>query len=395
MNQPTAASRIQSIDILRGIVMIIMALDHVRDFLHVDAFQHDPLNPDTTTPILFFTRFITHYCAPVFVFLSGASAYLSGLKKTKAEHSRFLLTRGLWLIFAEVAIITLALTLNPLYNFLFLQVIWAIGISMVILSMLIWLPVRVIFIIGLLIVFGHNLLDFPEAARGNKVNIFWDFAHNVQLSIYPLGNNHFLGIAYAFLPWTGIMLTGYGVGQLFAPAFDAARRRKILSIAGLSLIVLFIALRLINVYGDRVPWMPHATGLQTFLAFMNVTKYPPSLQYVGITLGPALLLLSRLELVTNAFTRFVSVYGRVPFFYYVLHFYLIRIISVIAFFATGYGVKDIITPNFPFLFRPLQFGFPLCVVYLVWVAVVLLLYPLCKRFDLYKRTHKKWWLSYL
>lgn len=395
MNHLTASRRIESVDILRGIVMIIMALDHVRDFLHADAFQHDPLNPDTTTPILFFTRFITHYCAPVFVFLSGTSAYLSGLKKTTRQQSRFLLTRGLWLIFAEIAIITLALSLNPLYNFLFLQVIWAIGISMVIMSALIWLPYEVILITGLCIVFGHNLLDHPEALRGNKVNILWDFAHNAQFSVYPLGHNHFIGVIYAFLPWTGIMLTGYGAGKLFEQGFDANRRRKILSLMGIGLIVLFVLLRYINVYGDRVPWTKHATGLQTFLAFMNVNKYPPSLMYTCITLGPALLLLSYLERVGNAFTRFVSVYGRVPFFYYVLHFYLIRIISVVAFFASGYGVKDIVTPDFPFLFRPLQFGFPLWVVYLVWIAVVLLLYPLCKRYDNYKRTHKKWWLSYL
>lgn len=190
MNQLTASRRIESVDILRGIVMIIMALDHVRDFLHADAFQHDPLNPDTTTPILFFTRFITHYCAPVFVFLSGTSAYLSGLKKTTRQQSRFLLTRGLWLIFAEIAIITLAFSLNPFYNFLFLQVIWAIGISMVILSAMIWLPYEVVLITGLCIVFGHNLLDYPEALRGNKVNIIWDFAHNAQFSVYPLGKKH-------------------------------------------------------------------------------------------------------------------------------------------------------------------------------------------------------------
>ena len=395
MNQLTAVKkRVQSIDILRGIVMIIMALDHVRDFFHNDAFQNDPLNPATTTPILYFTRWITHFCAPTFVFLAGTSAYLIGLRKTKADLSGFLIKRGLWLILVELVVITLGWTFNPLYNTLIFQVIWAIGISMVFLGLAVRLPYGVIFAIGALIVLGHNLLDYPEAARNHNVGFIWDLLHDGRFDIITYAPNRTLIIVYAFVPWMGIMFMGYCAGKLFEPTVDTFRRQKALVIIGLGLIVLFVGLRLLNAYGNPLPWTPQGKGVATFLSFMNVHKYPPSLMYACITLGPALIALALLENVQNRFTEFTKVYGRVPFFYYVLHFYLIHLLTVIAFFISGYGTKDIVGQT-PFLFRPLQFGYDLWVVYIIWAAVILALYPLCRWYNKYKSTHTQWWLSYV
>jgi uncharacterized membrane protein len=391
---PAVKKRIQSIDVLRGIVMIIMALDHVRDYFHNDAFQHDPLDPATTTPLLFFTRFITHFCAPTFLFLAGTSAYLIGLKKTKAALSSFLLKRGLWLILIEVVVISLAWTFNPLYNTIIFQVIWAIGISMVMLGLAVRLPYGVIFAIGAFIVLGHNVLDYPEAADNHNVPFIWDLLHDARFDNYTFAPRHTLVLAYAFAPWTGIMFMGYCAGKLFAPTVDTFKRQKALVSIGLGLIVLFVALRLLNGYGNPLPWTPQQTGMATFLSFMNVHKYPPSLMYICITLGPALIMLALLENVQNRFTGFVKVFGRVPFFYYVLHLYLIHILTVIAFYVSGYGAKDIVGKS-PFFFRPLQFGYSLGVVYIVWVFVVLALYPLCRWYDKYKSTHSQWWLSYL
>jgi uncharacterized membrane protein len=386
--------RVQSIDILRGIVMIIMALDHVRDFFHVDAFQSDPLNPATTTPILYFTRWITHFCAPTFVFLAGTSAYLIGLRKSKADLSGFLLKRGLWLILIEAVVITLGWTFNPLYNAIIFQVIWAIGISMVLLGLAVRLPYKVIFAIGALIVLGHNLLDYPEAARNQNVPFMWDLLHNGRFDTYTFAPNRVLIIAYAFLPWTGIMFMGYAAGKLFEATVDPGKRQKALVIIGSALIALFVVLRLINEYGNPFPWTEQKDGLANFFAFMNIQKYPPSLMYAAITLGPALIFLALIENVQNRFTEFAKVFGRVPFFYYVLHIYFIHILTVIAFFIEGYGTKDIVGQT-PFLFRPLEFGYPLWAVYLIWVVLIMGLYPLCKWYNKYKATHTQWWLSYM
>lgn len=389
-------SRVQSIDILRGIVMIIMALDHVRDFFHIGAFQSDPIDPATSHPTLYFTRWITHLCAPTFVFLAGTSSYLVGLRKTKAALSSFLIKRGLWLILVEVLVVTLALTFNPLYNMLVLQVIWAIGISMVILGLVVRLPYAAIFTIGLIIVLGHNLLDYPEAAAPNRqLGFWWDLVHGSRFAAYPYAANHIVLIVYPFLPWTGLMLMGYSAGKLFTDQFSSLQRRKILFYIGAGLILLFLVLRFINAYGDPVPWTTQANTTRTIMSFFNVNKYPPSLMYTSITIGISLIGLALLENVQNPAVEFAKIFGRVPFFYYVLHFFLIHTITVILFYLSGYGAKDIVSPQVPFLFRPVQFGYPLWVVYLIWVGIILLLYPLCKKYNAYKSTHHQWWLSYV
>ncbi len=392
--------RIESIDILRGIAMVIMALDHVRDYFHITGNTDDPLNLASTTPALYATRWITHFCAPIFVFLSGTSIYLQSLRKTKKELSAFLIKRGLWLIIAECVIVSFGWTFNPHYHIIPLQVIWAIGISMVILGLLILirLPYKIILILGLLIVFGHNLLDIPEAAPGFRASFWWDLFHHGFFTMYPVFDNHNAMLVYPFVAWTGLMMLGYCAGILFSSTYSSEQRRKMLTRTGLGLIVFFIALRYTNAYGDPVDWSDQKNGFYTFLSFMKVNKYPPSLLYHCITIGPALLLLAFAEKIKTRFTHIMVVYGRTAFFYYIIHIYLVHLLAAIFFFARGHSFQDAanVGKQFPFLFVAPGEGYNLWVVYGVWAAVVIALYPLCKWYDKYKTGHKeKWWLSYL
>ncbi|QHS62183.1 DUF1624 domain-containing protein [Chitinophaga agri] len=385
-----ANSRIASIDILRGIVMIIMALDHTRDFFHDTAMTADPLDTDTTTPWLFFTRWVTHYCAPIFVFLSGMSAYLAAQKKTPAAASDFLLKRGLWLIIAELVIVTLGLTFNPQYNVLILQVIWAIGCSMIVLGLLMKVSFKAILIAGLILFFGHNILDYF-----NLPGHIWKILFTSFGTVIPIGNNRFIFAFYAIFPWTGAMLLGYCAGYFFRKDITAATRRRFLLMTGSAATLLFIILRTINRYGNPTPWEAKQSGFNTFLEFIDVSKYPPSLDFLCMTLGPALLLLAVLEHAKGKWKDVVSMYGSVPFFYYVLHFYLLHFLLVIAFFLSGYTANEIVDPNIPFLFRPADFGYSLPVVYLIWITVVAVLYKPCKWFHQYRKTHVQWWLKYI
>ena len=368
----TGRSRIDSIDILRGLVMVIMALDHVRDFFHraVVAGSGDvatgPTDLDHTTPVLFFTRWITHFCAPIFVFLAGTSVYLLSLKKTKKELSNFLIKRGIWLLIAETVIITLGWTFNPLYNVIILQVIWAIGMSLVILGLLVYLPFNALFILGVIIVFCHNLLDYPAISEGLKGGLIPDLFYFTKFSIYNIDNSHLVLIVYAFLPWTGVMLLGYCFGKLFRPEVDPGRRKKILLQLGSGLLLLFILLRLINYYGDPVPWSPHPRGaVFTFLSFININKYPPSLDFLSITIGGGMLMLALLEGKRNTMTSFFRIYGRVPMFYYILHFYLIHLLRIgehknasriVTFFGYQTERKELIEPIINSRFWHVQIG---------------------------------------
>ncbi|MFI5185519.1 MAG: DUF1624 domain-containing protein [Chitinophagales bacterium] len=404
MNQPTISrNRIQSIDVLRGFVMVIMALDHVRDFFFKAniagggaSVATDPTNLATTTPALFFTRWITHFCAPTFIFLAGTSVFLMGQKKTKSELGAFLIKRGFWLVLVELIIITFGWTYNPLFNVFILQVIWAIGISMVFLGLVVQLPFWLIFSLGVIIVFGHNLLDYPEINKGLKGGIIADLVYFSNFSVYNLDKNHLVFIVYAFLPWLGVMMLGYCFGKLYDKTVDHLWRRKMLLGMGTVLIVLFLVIRLLKGYGDPVPMSQQPRGnVFTFLSFLNVNKYPPSLAFLCMTIGPGMIALAFLEKIQNSVTRFFVVYGRVPMFYYIVHFYIIHTIAIIVFFVQGFSTNKIVTPNNPFLFKPPGFGFGLWGVYAVWLFVFLVLYPLCKKYDRYKSTHQKWWLSYV
>lgn len=393
---PGNSKRIESIDLLRGLVMIIMALDHTRDFFHKEAFTADPLDPATTTPILYFTRWITHFCAPTFVFLSGLSAWLQSQRKTKKELSRFLITRGLWLILLEVTVITLGITADIHYGTFILQTIWSIGISMVILGLVIWLPYAAILSIGLLIVFGHNTLDYAEAARQGNVPVWWNFLHlPTFLSLSP---DRGIGVFYPFLSWAGLMIVGYCCGKIFTEK-EPAVRNKILLWMGVGSLVFFTVLRFTNSYGDPGTWSQQSNGIRTFFSFMNVQKYPPSLLFMCATIGGSLIFLALVKNTQQGrLARIIKVYGRVPFFYYILHFYLLHIISITVYLSWGHtmaeGIKGV--PGLPFKFVVPGEGYDIWVVYLIWLAVVAALYPICKWYDNYKMNHKeKWWLSYL
>jgi uncharacterized membrane protein len=390
--------RIESIDVLRGIVMLIMALDHVRDYFHYGANVDSPLNLATTTPFLFFTRWITHFCAPVFVFLSGTSVYLQSLRKSKKELSIFLMKRGSWLIAVEITIISFAWSFNPQYNFIFFQVIWAIGISMILLGLFVWLPFNFILSIGVLIVLGHNLFDAHESGQNFKHSFWMDLLHSSRFNVHPYAPNHVILIAYPFLPWTGLMMVGYCAGKWFTSKITYLQRRKYLITTGSLLVLFFTILRFVNIYGDPHVWSEQKNSLFTFFSFINVHKYPPSLLYLCITIGPALLFLAYIEKIKNRFTASVSVYGRVAFFYYVVHIYLIHLLSAIAFLIRGHSLADASHTGtlFPFFFLTPGEGYSLKIVYLIWLAVIISLYPLCRWYDRYKLNHKeKWWLSYV
>lgn len=389
----TKANRVESIDLLRGIVMVIMALDHVRDYFHADAFLYDPTDLSQTSIVLFFTRWITHYCAPVFVFLSGTSAYLVGVRKGKKELSVFLLKRGLWLIFLELTVVNFAWFFNIHFTLILLVVIWALGAGMIILAALIHLPKKAILMIGLLLVGGHNLLDNIHVDGNGWQAVAWAMLH--QFQFFPFdGWNLFVG--YPILAWTGVMALGYCFGELYT--LDATVRKKYLLQLGSAAVLLFILIRAINIYGDPAPWSAQGSVVYSFISFINVSKYPPSLLYVLVTLGPAILFLAFTERHYGKLNRAFVTFGRVPMFYYLLHLYLIHGLAVIAAIATGYGFSSMINfETWVTMSEQLKgYGFSLWVTYGIWIFVVLALYPLCKWFDQYKSNHReKWWLSYL
>ncbi|TCJ17602.1 DUF1624 domain-containing protein [Flaviaesturariibacter flavus] len=388
---PAPASRIRSIDLLRGLVMIVMALDHARDLLHRGALTEDPLNLQTTTPALFLTRFVTHFCAPVFVFLAGTSAWLQAQRKSRGVLSSFLVKRGLWLILAELTFVNFGLTFDPGLSIIFLQTIWAIGISMVLLGLAVHLPFRVLLAIGLIIVFGHNALDFYEKGR-TDLPLWYSIMHR-QVPI-PLSKDHLIFSVYPFLPWTGVMLLGYCFGRLVTQP-DEVRRSRLLWL-GLAAIALFIVVRWTNAYGDPSPWMTQANAGRTVLSFINVTKYPPSLLFLCITIGPALLFLAFFSKAKGRVADIISVYGSVPFFYFVLHFYVLHLLAAVLFLGRGHSVYEGMHPTAgPFRFTAPGEGLSLTLTYVAWLGTVAALYPLCRWFSNYKKTHKQWWLSYL
>jgi uncharacterized membrane protein len=372
--------------------MIIMALDHTRDFFHHSAFTENPLDPATTTPVLYFTRWITHFCAPTFVFLSGASAWFQSLRKTKKELSLFLVKRGIWLVLLEITVISFVFSFDFHFNLIGLQVIWAIGISMIILGLLTWLPFPVILIVGLLIVAGHNGLDFYEAKNANSLSLLYHMMH--RLNLFEFGNFHLL-VFYPFLPWTGLMLMGYCFGKVLTST-EGEQQKKILLWMGAGIIAVFIGLRLLDVYGDPDVLTATTKPLDSMYSFLDTNKYPPSLLYMCMTIGPSILFIAFFQNAGGRIARIISVYGRVPFFYYVLHFILIHLSSMVYFVARGHSFKDglvgdVMVPNF---IKPGE-GTSLLAVYLIWIAIVAVLYPLCKWYDHYKQSHReKWWLSY-
>jgi uncharacterized membrane protein len=388
-------NRIESIDLLRGIIMVIMALDHSRDYFHSAALIEDPLNLATTTPFLYFSRWITHFCAPIFLFLSGVSAWLQSGRKTTKELSQFLITRGLWLILVDLFIITLGTTGDIYFSYFIIQTLWAIGISMAILGLMIWLPFYVILVTGLLIVLGHNTLDFAEVKHQGSFPFWWQLLH--RQGDVPLWSGRHLFIFYPFLSWAGLMMLGYCFGKVFA-TYEANKRSKILIVTGLGLLVFFAALRFTNIYGDPVQWAVQKNSLYTFLSFMNVQKYPPSLLYMCATIGPSLIFLGLVNKTGSRLSKIFIVFGRVPMFYYIIHFYILSTINIVLFLSRGHTVAEGLkgAPGMPWKFVAPGEGYSLAIAYAIWITVVITLYPLCKWYDRYKSSHpEKKWLSYL
>jgi len=378
------AERARSIDALRGTVMVLMVLDHARDFFV--GFGGSPTNLATTSVVLFFTRWVTHFCAPVFVLLAGTAAYRHSRKHGLAATRRFLWTRGLWLVFLELTIVRFAWVPDPFYHFSFVQVIWALGFAMLALSALIRLPVSAVLAIGALIVLGHNALDPLDARHfSGPLDIVWDFLHR-PASLHFAARSLF--IAYPVLPWVGVIAIGFALGQLFDLP-EAERRRWLLGL-GLGALATFVALRASNLYGNPAPWSVQPRGpVFTFLSFLNCEKYPPSLCYLLMTLGPALLVLRVFETTLRS-TPTLELFGRVPLFFYVAHLYLLRF-SAAPLAAMRFGSSAFQPP-------PGHAGSPECrlwVGYLAWALAILLLYPLCRWFARKKSHSRAWWFSYL
>ena len=387
----TILPRLDSIDVLRGIVMVLMALDHTRDYFSNAMF--DPTDLTKTNPALFLTRWATHFCAPVFIFLAGTAAFLSTLRgKTHRDLARFLLTRGLWLVLLELTVIRcLGWDFNFDYHNWGGLVIWAIGWSMVALAGLIFLPQRFLIGFGLVMILGHNALDKIQPGRFGALRWLWNILH-VPGEFEPIAGIH-VYVMYPLIPWIGVMAVGYGFGTLLL--HEPRQRQRLLLRLGAALTLSFVLLRAANVYGDPSRWTAQPNRWYTVLSFLNCTKYPPSLLYLLMTLGPALMALAWLDRSSGRWRRPFLVIGRVPMFYYLLHLPLIHLTAVI-FSWIRYGHPDPAlygTPPDPPV--PGYSGYGLPVVYLVWIGIVALLYPACRWFADLKRRRKEVWLSYL
>jgi uncharacterized membrane protein len=396
MTMNTRGYRLANIDMLRGLAIVIMAIDHVRDYFMVGG-EVDPMaNPDIGAA-LFFTRWITHFCAPVFVFLAGTSAGLMTARKSPSALGAFLFKRGVWLIAVEWFVVSTAWSFAPWgiaevggLVVVPMQVIWAIGASMVVLAGAQFLGQRTCLVVGGAILFGHNLLDGSWPATGG----LFDTASPAWVALHAqtgvvLGPFH-LALVYPVLPWIGVMLTGFGT----APVFQATpeRRDRRLLAWGVTAIVAFVVLRGAGVYGDPNAWQIQDGAVSTLIDFINVTKYPPSLLFLLMTLGPAAVLCAWGDPVPDAVKQPFIVFGRVPFAFYVAHLYLIHAIAVAFGVMAGFDARQFLTFSF---FFPKGYGVGLPGVYLAWLLVIVALYPFCKWVAAVKARRQDWWLSYL
>jgi uncharacterized membrane protein len=380
--------RIESVDLLRGVIMVIMALDHTRDYL--GRATGDPTNMATTTTALFLTRWVTHFCAPVFFLLTGTAAFLTLERKGRAGLSKYLVTRGLWLVFLEPIVVRcLVYQFNFDFHVTALLILWALGWSMVALAGLLWLPMWAIVAFGAVLVAGHNLLDGIQST-----NPFWIVLHGRGIVLTV--TDHVVLVLYPLIPWLGVTALGYALGHIYT--WDRDRRRAWLLRAGLMIIAAFVIVRGINVYGDPSRWKAQASVVFTMLSFLNTTKYPASLLFLLMTLGPALLFLCAVDGRTPRLLLPALTFGKVPLFYYVWHFTVIHAIAAVV-CAVQYGsmrymVQSPDLAHFPFSVPP-GYGFSLPVVYLWWVLVVSAMYMPCRWFAGVKKRSGAWWLSYL
>lgn len=398
MTEPASAlnqkQRLNSIDLIRGIVMIIMALDHTRDFFHIDAQLFSPTDLSKTTTVLFLTRWITHFCAPTFVFLSGISAGLSGQRKSTKELSWHLFTRGLWLVIIEITLMRFGFAFNLYYDLTFFEVIYTIGASMMILSLLVFLPQTAVLVLGLMLMFGHDALNLIRLTPQDSGYTIWTLL--VQPGFISLDETHGIFVSYPVIPWLGIMLVGYGSAQLYTD-FAPEKRKKILLYAGMLAIALFFAIRFARVHGDLDTWSVQKNVWFTFLSFINCTKYPVTLLFTLMILGPVLIFLAFSERAAGWVVEKITVFGRVPLFYFLVHFYVLHIAALAThLIVSGRSLSEIdfhlsaslggIVPGA---------GYPLIWTYVAWIALIIVLYPVCRWYNSFKSKHSHWWLSYL
>lgn len=378
--------------------MVIMALDHVRDFFHVGAMSFSPTDLTKTTPALFFTRWITHFCMPVFVFTAGMGAFLWGQRNhTKAQLSRFLSTRGVWFIVLELTVMQLAynFSFSPHYTILLL-VLWIFGICMIAMAALIHLPVRWLAALSVAVIVFHNCLDRIKASQFGSAAWVWNLLH--QPGVVSIAGKGVL-VSYPLVPWIAVMAAGFSFGQFFR--LEVSSRRRMMWRTGLVLTVAFVVVRAVNGYGDPARWSFQKSGMFTVLSFLNCTKYPASLDFLLMTLGPAFLVLAYLDQRPLRATNPLVIFGRVPLFYFVLHFYVIHALAVLAaWFRYGSPASRFMFNRLPSMGGPRQlfpadFGYGMWVVYGVWIFTVLSLYPLCMWFAKIKAARRNWWLSYL
>jgi uncharacterized membrane protein len=408
MPQPLPArSRQDAVDFVRGAVMIVMLLDHTRDFAHETGLLGNPLDPNTTTPTLYLTRWVTHLCAPAFVLLAGLGIGLKHLGgATPAQLTSFLWRRGLWLVAIEIFVLRFLIWFNFDLTFLSqLQVIWAIGVSMIAMAALVRLPIGAVLGIGLVIVFGHNLLDAiritpffgPQTPTPGVAGKLWLLLH--QGGFFPLFGfpSPIVWAHYPVLPWLGIMATGYGLSTIYT--WEPARRRQTLIALSAVMVLLFLALRAGNIYGDPRPWTPQGDAVKSAMSFFDVTKYGPSLLFALITLAPAFLTLALLDgrTLQRGVAGVVVTFGRVPFFFYLLQWPTAHIAGILVSASFGRAIA----PYFMHLLDLIQLqtppvmGGPLWATYLCWIAGVFLLYWPCRWFARIKASRRDWWLSYL
>ncbi len=385
--------RIRSVDALRGLVMIIMALDHTREYFHAAAMQFQPENFSRTTTAIFMTRWITHICAPVFMFAAGIGAFFWLHRgRTVRELSRFLWMRGLWLVVLELTVLRFVMNFSLVSGLVLLSILWALGWSMVALGFLVRLPMRPLAILSIAVIVLHNLTDSVQASQFGAAAWLWNILH--QQGVFSVAGVPVVA-AYPLVPWIFVMSAGFCFGHVLT--FDLARRRRWMIGIGLGLTLAFPVIRAINIYGDPRPWSVQPNGM-TALSFLNATKYPPSLDFLLMTLGPALLLLVLFEGVKLTAVNPFIVFGRVPLFYFLLHLLVIHVLTIpIGFFR--YGEAGFLLNPLPSMGGTVKFpenyGYSLGVVYVVWISVVILMYPLCLWYARLKERRRDWWLSYL
>ncbi|MEO6525548.1 MAG: heparan-alpha-glucosaminide N-acetyltransferase domain-containing protein [Gemmatimonadaceae bacterium] len=386
-----ARARIESVDVVRGVIMILMALDHTRDYF--GDLAGSPTNLATTTPALFFTRWITHFCAPVFFLLTGTGAYLALARRGRSGLSRFLVSRGLWLIVLELTVMRFLWQFNVDYQLTLLTVFWSLGWAMITLAALVWLPAWGVTAFGVVLIATHNLLDgVKSAALGTLAPV----VSALHVPGPLLSGDHAVFQTYVLVPWIGVTAVGYGLGQIFT--WPVAQRRNFLLRLGLACVVAFIGLRAADVYGDPIKWSAQKSALFTLMSFINTNKYPPSLLFLLMTLGPALLLMRAVEGRGQHVLRPALIIGKVPFFYYVMHVVILHLATVVASYAR-YGTAHWMTESptlgqYP-VTQPPGWPAPLPVIYLVWIGVVIALYPMCRWFATLKSRRTDAWLSYL